>query len=103
MTGGKIIVHLLNIEGFFLFDRFFFIASGSSGSGSGSSGGSSSGGTYTVTGSVLNVRSAAGMSAGVVSSLARGAQVTIVETASADGMTWGKLSTGGWVSMNYVK
>ena len=71
--------------------------------GSGSSGGSSSGGTYTVTGSVLNVRSAAGMSAGVVSSLARGAQVTIVETASADGMTWGKLSTGGWVSMNYVK
>lgn len=71
--------------------------------GSGSTGGtSSSGSTYTVTGTVVNVRSGAGLNNGVVSTVTKGTSVTIVETASADGMTWGKLSSGGWISMSYV-
>lgn len=68
-----------------------------------STGGSTaSGSTHTVTGTVVNVRSGAGLSNGVVSTVTKGAAVTIVETASADGMTWGKLSSGGWISMTYV-
>ena len=70
----------------------------------GSTGGSTggSGSTYTVTGNVVNVRTGAGLSNSVASTVTRGTKVTIVATASADGMTWGQLSTGGWISMTYV-
>ena len=64
-----------------------------------------SGKTYTVdaTGG-LNVRSGAGSDNAVVKTLNDGASVTIVETAKdASGTTWGQLSSGGWVSMDYLK
>ncbi|MEA4965676.1 MAG: SH3 domain-containing protein [Oscillospiraceae bacterium] len=69
---------------------------------SGSGGSTSSGSTYTVTGSVVNVRSGAGTGNGIISTVKRGTSVTIVATASANGMTWGQMQSGGWISMNYV-
>jgi len=69
--------------------------------GSGNSG-TASGATYTVSGTVVNVRSAAGMGNAVISTVTKGAKVTIVETTAVSGMTWGKLSSGGWISMDYV-
>ncbi|MEA4966175.1 MAG: VanW family protein [Oscillospiraceae bacterium] len=70
----------------------------------GSSGGSASTGSYTATVSVscLNVRSGAGLGNGVQRGLSRGASVTVVEEQSSDGMTWCRLSDGGWVSKNYL-
>ena len=71
-------------------------------SGSGSTGGSE-GTSRTVTGDVVNVRSGAGTGNGVVSTVTRGASVTIVATATgSDGRTWGQLASGGWICMDYV-
>lgn len=70
---------------------------------SGSAGSGSSGSTYTVTASALNVRSGAGLDKDVVSSLWKGAQVTVVATAQdSAGQSWGQLSSGGWVSMEWL-
>lgn len=65
--------------------------------------GGSSGSTYEVTASALNVRSGAGMANTVINCLWKGSEVTIVDTAyDADGQSWGQLSSGGWVSMEYL-
>ena len=56
-----------------------------------------------VTADALNVRTGPGTGNGVSSTVYRGTTVTVVETSTVDGALWGKLSTGGWVSMNYVK
>ncbi len=50
----------------------------------------------------LNVRSGPGTTYSKVGTLAAGEKVTITETRVADGMTWGKISSG-WVSMDYIK
>jgi uncharacterized protein YgiM (DUF1202 family) len=59
-----------------------------------------------ITGSVnvndfLRVRGGAGLDNTIVGYLSRGERVTITETRNADGMTWGKISSG-WISMDYV-
>ena len=56
----------------------------------------------TVKADCLRVRSAAGTGNSVVGYLYTGAKVTILETTTVDGMTWGKIATG-WISMDYVK
>ncbi|MEA4966257.1 MAG: CHAP domain-containing protein [Oscillospiraceae bacterium] len=62
----------------------------------------STGTTVTVTGTVVNVRSGAGTSNGVVSTLTKGASCIITQTVSADGATWGELSSGGWICLTYT-
>ncbi len=59
--------------------------------------------TGTITGSYVNVRSGAGSSYSVIKQLAKGTKVEIVETSGSGSAAWGHLSTGGWVSMQYVK
>ena len=56
-----------------------------------------------MTGDVVNVRSGAGTNYAIRSTVSRGTSVTIVSTVTVDGMTWGQLSSGGWISMSYVK
>lgn len=57
-----------------------------------------------VTASYLNVRSAATTGSSISGGLSRGSTVTIVaEQTDASGMKWGKLSSGGWVSLTYVQ
>lgn len=50
----------------------------------------------------LNVRSGPGLSYPSVGGKTTGDRVEILETVSADGMDWGRI-TEGWISMNYVK
>ncbi|MCI5754138.1 MAG: CHAP domain-containing protein, partial [Clostridiales bacterium] len=58
----------------------------------------------TITADVLNVRNGAGTSFAVRSTLRNGATVDIVaEATGSDGATWGKLSTGGWISLSFAK
>lgn len=59
-------------------------------------------GTATVTGSGLNVRNGAGTGYNIVGALNQGDVVTILETTTADGMQWGRISQG-WICMNYVR
>lgn len=59
-------------------------------------------GTVTLTSGRLNVRSGAGTSYKIVSSLTNGAKVTILETTTVDGVSWGRISIG-WICMDYVK
>lgn len=59
-------------------------------------------GSMTVIADCLCVRSGAGLSNGVVDYLYYGDKVTVTETTTVDGMTWGKIS-GGWISMDYVQ
>ena len=56
----------------------------------------------TVTGSAVNVRSGAGTANGIVSTVRKGDTITIVETAMVGTTKWGKLSTGGWISLTYT-
>lgn len=56
----------------------------------------------TVTGSALNVRSGAGTNYGVISSVYKGQTVTIVETKTVSGTTWGRMASGGWISLQYT-
>lgn len=80
-------------------------SNGTSSSGSGSSGSSStpaSSQTKTVTADCLRIRSAAGTSNSIVGYLYQGAKVTILETTTVSGMTWGRIEKG-WISMDYVK
>ena len=73
----------------------------STGSGS-STGGSGGTKTVTITGDVVNVRSAAGTGNGVIGVVSRGTTCTIVATATAGGTTWGQLASGGWICMDYA-
>lgn len=50
----------------------------------------------------LNVRSGAGTGYGVVTSLAYGTQVQVLETKVVNGVTWARIAQG-WVSMDYLK
>jgi probable enterotoxin B len=74
----------------------------------GTTGGNTGSTTTTKTGTVklkagtLNVRAGAGLTYRVVSYLVNGAKVTILETKTVNGTTWGRISTG-WVSMDYIK
>lgn len=58
--------------------------------------------TRTVTADCLRVRSAAGTGNSIVGYLYSGAKVEILETKTADGTKWGRISQG-WISMDYVK
>ena len=69
------------------------------GSDSGSSSNTDASGTYTVTGDQVNLRSGAGTGNAVVGSVAKGDTVTIVAVSNG----WGKLDSGAWISMDYVK
>ena len=69
---------------------------------SGNSGGQAASETKTVTASCLRVRKTAGTTGQIVSYLYYGAKVAIVETATVDGVAWGR-TTNGWISMEYVK
>lgn len=70
-------------------------------SGSGSTG-TPSGETKTVNTDCLNIRSGAGLGNTIVGYLYYGEKVTVTETTTVEGMTWGKTSKG-WISMDYVK
>lgn len=59
-------------------------------------------GTATVTGTGLHVRNGAGTGYNIVGALNQGDVVTILETTTADGMQWGRISQG-WICMNYVR
>ena len=72
----------------------------SSASDSGST--STSTNSKTVIADCLCVRSDAGTNNAVVSYLYYGQKVTVTETKTVSGMTWGKISNG-WISMDYVK
>ena len=72
--------------------------------------GSTSGGSTTTTGTGtvisstnLNVRSGAGAGYTKIGSLTPGSQVTIYETVNVNGSFWGRIGTGMWVSMNYIR
>ncbi len=56
----------------------------------------------TVTASVLRIRSGAGTTYSVVTTLKKGTKVTILETKTVNGVLWGKTDRG-WLSMDYVK
>lgn len=55
----------------------------------------------TVTCAVLNVRSGAGITYGIVGYYYKGNSVTVTETKAVGSTTWGKTAKG-WVSMDYV-
>lgn len=48
----------------------------------------------------LRVRSAPSLSASVLGGLNEGEQITVCETAEADGYVWGRLETGGWCAIS---
>ncbi len=75
---------------------------GSTGTGGGTTGGTTTGGNATITGSAVNVRAGAGTSYQVVGTKSAGDVVTILETTTAEGYTWGRIDIG-WICMNYVR
>lgn len=76
---------------------------GNTGTGNTGNTGTSTGtGTGTVTGTAVNVRAGAGQSYQTVGSKTMGDVVTIYETVTAEGYTWGRIDTG-WICMNYVR
>lgn len=75
---------------------------GSTGTGSGTTGGTTTTGNATITGSAVNVRAGAGTSFQVVGTKSAGDVVTILETTTAEGYTWGRIDIG-WICMNYVR
>lgn len=58
--------------------------------------------TGTVTCAVLNVRSGAGVTYGIVGTYGKNTKITVTKTKTVGSTTWGKTSKG-WVSMDYVK
>lgn len=73
--------------------------------GGGTTGGTTGGtgtGTGVVTGSAVNIRAGAGTSYQIVASKSAGDVVTILETCTAEGYTWGRTDIG-WICMNYVR
>ena len=76
---------------------------GSTGTGTSTGNGTTSTtGNATVTGSAVNVRAGAGTSYNVVGTKSAGDVVTFLETATAEGYTWGRIDIG-WICMNYVR
>ena len=75
---------------------------GSTGAITGGTTGGTGTGTGVVTGSAVNIRAGAGTSYQVVASKSAGDVVTILETATAEGYTWGRTDIG-WICMNYVR
>lgn len=69
---------------------------------SNSSNTTTSGQRASVTANSLLIRSGAGTGYATVGSLDYGDNVTITETTTVDGVTWGKISTG-WICMSYVE
>ena len=71
----------------------------------GSSGDSTTttGKTGTVTGNGVNVRKAAGVNSARVTSLNKGAKVTVYEQTTVGGVSWGRIGTNQWICMTYVK
>ena len=71
----------------------------------GSSGDSTTttGKTGTVTGNGVNVRKAAGVNSARVTSLNKGAKVTVYEQTTVGGVSWGRIGTDRWICMTYVK
>ena len=61
-----------------------------------------SGETKTVTANCLCIRRTAGTSGTVVGYLYYGSKVTILETTTVNGFSWGRTSQG-WISLDYVK
>lgn len=62
---------------------------------------SAGGKSGTVTCAVLNVRSGAGVTYGIVGYYYKGNSVTVTETKTVGATTWGKTAKG-WVSMDYI-
>ena len=62
----------------------------------------SQGQTKTVNTACLRVRSQAGTSSSIVGYLYSGAKVTVYETTTVGGSTWGRISNG-WICLDYVK
>ncbi len=59
--------------------------------------------TGTVTGSVVNIRNAAGTGNTVVGSAKKGDKVTVYEQTTVGNTPWGRIGTNQWICMNYVK
>ena len=59
-------------------------------------------GNYSVNASALNVRNAAGLAAAVIDCIYRGTKVSVLDEELEDGLTWCKLSIGGWVCKDYL-
>ncbi len=56
----------------------------------------------TVSASTLNIRSSASTSSEIIGTLKKDQTVSIVAVENNGGTEWGKLTTGGWISMKYV-
>lgn len=57
----------------------------------------------TVTADVLNVRTGPGTGYAIQGALRAGETVTVTAYRDTGGRTWGKLTTGGWICMEYVQ
>ena len=57
----------------------------------------------TVTADVLNVRTGPGTGYAIQGTLRAGETVTVTAYRDTGGRTWGKLTTGGWICMEYVQ
>ncbi|MEA4966261.1 MAG: N-acetylmuramoyl-L-alanine amidase [Oscillospiraceae bacterium] len=58
--------------------------------------------TVTVKAELLNVRGGPGTGYEIQDVLTEGSRVTVTATSQSGDSLWGKLSTGGWISMEYV-
>ena len=76
----------------------YVVLNGSTGSGSSAP----SAVTKTINTDCLRIRSQAGTSSSIVGYLYYGAKVTILETKTVNGSSWGRISNG-WICMDYVK
>lgn len=56
-----------------------------------------------ISSTVLNVRAGAGVGNAIVSSLAPGASVTILEEKTVSGLKWGRIGEKQWVCLNYIR
>lgn len=77
---------------------------GSTGTGTGTGGTTTTPttGNAVVTGSAVHVRAGAGTSYQIVGSKSAGDVITVLETTTAEGYTWGRIDIG-WICMNYVR
>ena len=91
VSGGWVSMDYISLDG-----------STGTGTGGGTTGGGTTTGNATVTGSAVNIRAGAGTSYQVVGSKSAGDVVTILETVTAEGYTWGRIDIG-WICMNYVR
>ena len=91
VSGGWVSMDYISLDG-----------STGTGTGGGTTGGGTTTGNATVTGNTVNIRAGAGTSYQVVGSKSAGDVVTILETVTAEGYTWGRIDIG-WICMNYVR